>query len=331
MRGLLPSSNSSSPLVACFSSNTAYKVHTLAFSGCYTTSFPAAFSLLLESLLQGQSSFHTSRSRTAEVFGFVSNFVPILAQVSAKASIVFALLLAATSLPYGFPILDFHSVSYGALVSKADSQQSRCVAGQSSNTANGQVFSPFAFEYDINPVIHRPYLEESQSVEATGHTHTVSLLPASVAAHHFETIPSVPSTPRASSEILSDYWLDTPATSISASTSPYGSVPDSITQSEGPYFICCLCQDEFSRRCDLKYVARPVIISIIVDSIAVSIPTVYTINALDVRTRAVCKSRLVSRRTFSDTSKQSTVRKGRMPSSVWHTDAWSGSQEKTTC
>ena len=253
--------------------------------------------------------------------------------MSAKASIVFALLLAATSLPYGFSILDFHNVSCGALVSRAGLQQSQCVAGQSSNTATGQVFSPFAFEYDINPVIHRPYLEESQSVEATCHTHTVSLdcLPASVAAHHFETIPSVPSTRLASSEILSDDWLDTPATRISASTSPYDSVPGSIIQSEGPYFICCLCQDEFPRRCDLKYVARPVIISIIVDSIAVSIPTVYTINALDVRTRAVCKSRLVSRPTFSDTSKQSTVRKGRMLSSVWCTGAWSSSQEKTTC
>jgi hypothetical protein len=120
--------------------------------------------------------------------------------------------------------------------------------------------SPFTFEYEVNPVIHRPYLQTSKYLATIGSDRDVSGgYPPTLGessdldvAQNIDAIPSTPSTRFTSPNNASTSWLETPATSPSTNTSPLSSVVGPFAQGEGSSFTCCHCQEVFHRRCDLK-------------------------------------------------------------------------------
>lgn len=128
------------------------------------------------------------------------------------------------------------------------------------HASNDRAFSPFAFEYDLNPVIHRPYLQTWEQLAIIGQDCEVShgYFTASPerlgldVTQYIDATSSTPSTQLTSPNDASTGWLETPATSPSANTSPLSTVTDSFPQREGSNFICCQCQEAFYRRCDLK-------------------------------------------------------------------------------
>jgi hypothetical protein len=206
-----------------------------------------------------QQNPHTPRSHTVDVFGSAVNFFPTSPQVSAKAFTVFAFLLVVTSFQNA-RLTRYVSDFLGSFsfISEQDSAGPAIVQirhiPEDTDTANDECFSPFAFEHDINPVIHRPYIKVSQHVEVTNthHVESESFSPPVIAVQSEDPVSSAPSTPLESPDFIPVDGLDTPVTSISTNTSPYSSILGSITRSEGQDFVCCLCQEEFLRRCDLK-------------------------------------------------------------------------------
>jgi hypothetical protein len=163
--------------------------------------------------------------------------------VLAKASTVFALFLVVTSSSYQQEI--YHNQLRPILINDA---------------SNEGYFSPFAFEYDVNPVVHRPYLQFPEHAATVGQDRDVSgsYPPAPGGSlgldvtQNIDVISSTPSTPLASPNDPSTSWLETPVTSLSMNTSPSSAVAGSFTQREGSTLTCCHCQELFYRRCDLK-------------------------------------------------------------------------------
>lgn len=157
--------------------------------------------------------------------GFAAAFIPTTKPVLAKAFTVFAFCVFVTSPRWNnnytwVPVSGFLSL--------------------------------FAFEYEINPVIHRPYLQTSECLAIIEQDSNVSgdYSPAPressclYVARDIDAISSTPSTPLASPNDASTSRLETPVTSPSTNTSPCSAVTGSFT--------CCHCQEVFYRRCDLK-------------------------------------------------------------------------------
>lgn len=123
-----------------------------------------------------------------------------------------------------------------------------------------EFLSPFTFEYEVNPVIHRPYLQTSKCLATIGSDRDASggyppILGESFGldvAQDIDAISPTPSTRLTSPNNTSASWLETPATSPSTNTSPLSYVVGPFAQREGSSFTCCHCQEVFHRRCDLK-------------------------------------------------------------------------------
>lgn len=240
------------PLVACLSNRLAYKAYAPAFFPCSAITSTAAFGRLLESpesralhcyqrsyplsTVSTQPSLHSPRGRTTEVSGFAAAFIPTTKPVLAKAFTVFAFFIFVTSVRN---VLNYTICN---------------------DPPTNLFLSPFVFEYEVNPVIHRPYLQTSKCRASIGRDRNASAgyPPASGeilgldVAQNVDAVSSTPSTPLASPNGASTSWLDTPVTSSSTNTSPLPSVVGSFTQRGGSMFTCCHCQEVFYRHCDLK-------------------------------------------------------------------------------
>lgn len=128
-----------------------------------------------------------------------------------------------------------------------------------------QCHSPGAFEYDVNPVIHRPYLGTLESDDVSEHSRITSKeqMSADIAADESnENESSSPpstigntsssSTRYTSLQDTPTHQLDTPASEVEPATTNRSPNLNSSTPKVEAEFQCSLCQEAFSRRCDLK-------------------------------------------------------------------------------
>ena len=124
--------------------------------------------------------------------------------------------------------------------------------GLSRDFSESSSFSPFAFELDVNPVIHAPYLT-TYSASQDG-------------------LPTLGLIENGDSSIIDEQSLsNTPATSgssLDASRLPVSPTPEQLVSledentvnntSEAPGLSCSFCECTFGRHFDLKYVqSRP--------------------------------------------------------------------------
>lgn len=161
--------------------------------------------------------------------GFAAAFIPTTKPVLAKAFTVFAFFIVVTSFQCG-------NSGYGYV----------------STDPAKDFLSPFTFEYEVNPVIHRPYLQTSKCLATIGSDRDASGGCPPTLGENIDATSSAPSTRLTSPNNVSASWLETPATSPSTNTSPLSSVVGPFVQREGSSFTCCHCQEVFHRRCDRK-------------------------------------------------------------------------------
>jgi hypothetical protein len=133
-------------------------------------------------------------------------------------------------------------------------------------------FSPFAFEKDLNPVIHAKYLQSYKYTHIFGIAATCDEISAPTSDDNNNSEQFHSNTPTTSGSSLDDsgssvvdeqlYSNNPPASesSLNNSLSPTSPPPEQLTHSEqsntarGYQLSCGTCGDTFGRHCDLKYV-----------------------------------------------------------------------------
>jgi hypothetical protein len=131
---------------------------------------------------------------------------------------------------------------------------------QDTDTFDDQSFSPFAFETEFDPAVHRPHINVSEYIETVDQDIAVSSVYRTAlnessnlsTVQNVDAISFTPSTPLTPPYDAWIDWLEAPAADLSANTPPYSPIADPPTQFEGSEFICQSCPEYFHRRCDLK-------------------------------------------------------------------------------
>jgi hypothetical protein len=192
------------------------------------------------------------------VFGFATAFIPTILQVLAKAFTVFAFLIVVISRTNVY-VSERETTSHPRC-GRFPHDFSRFIIAP-----EFQTFSPFAFEYDVNPTIHRPYLKPSEPRDHLGTADTIVENPLPNETHtqsqedaYIETLfeaigtSSAPSSPLTLQGTISAGHLETPASVLSTASPLSPSTSQLDSSADGAHYACPPCQEVFLRRCDLK-------------------------------------------------------------------------------